>query len=141
MKISIRIRLLASLSSQLDIINSFYMWKLLRKISLYSLLFYQNILKWNILALQIELKGKCEPFQFTLDPPAILMPCQFYQNSTFRKGFRVIVPKFSYFSLVPGTKTVIVLFSVGIHRLNFFFRNKMIHYSNVLKMYPSKRLF
>jgi hypothetical protein len=41
------------------------------------------------IALQIELQGRCEPYQYTLDPPAIYFPSNFYQHSTFRKGFRV----------------------------------------------------
>jgi hypothetical protein len=37
----------------------------------------------------IELRGECEPFQFTLDPPAIFMPGSNYMHSTCRKAFRV----------------------------------------------------
>ena len=38
----------------------------------------------------VELKGECEPFQFTLDPPAIYMPGATYMHTTVRKAFRLI---------------------------------------------------
>ena len=39
----------------------------------------------------LELRGECEPFQFTLDPPAIFVPGSTYMHSTTRKAFRVFV--------------------------------------------------
>ena len=41
------------------------------------------------LANVVELRGECEPFQFTLDPPAIFVPGATYMHSTTRKSFRV----------------------------------------------------
>ena len=38
----------------------------------------------------IELKGECEPFKFTLDPPAIYTPGSTYMHTTTRKAFRLI---------------------------------------------------
>lgn len=38
----------------------------------------------------LELRGECEPFQFTLDPPAIFVPGSTYMQTTTRKAFRVI---------------------------------------------------
>lgn len=38
----------------------------------------------------VELKGECEPFQFTLDPPAIYTPGATYMHTTIRKAFRLI---------------------------------------------------
>lgn len=49
--------------------------------------FTQNINFY--LATVIELRGECEPFQFTLDPPAIFVPGSTYMHSTTRKAFRV----------------------------------------------------
>jgi len=50
---------------------------------------WKNYLKINVLATVIELRGECEPFQFTLDPPAIFVPGSTYMHSTTRKAFRV----------------------------------------------------
>lgn len=43
----------------------------------------------DYLATAIELRGKCEPFQFTLDPSAIYVLGPVYMKSTSRKAFRV----------------------------------------------------
>lgn len=43
----------------------------------------------DYLSTAIELRGECEPFQFTLDPPAIFVPGPIYMQSTNRKAFRV----------------------------------------------------
>ena len=59
------------------------------------------------IALQIELQGRCEPYQYTLDPPAIYFPSKFYQHSTFRKGFRVIFNFDFNSNLLQFTKTAI----------------------------------
>lgn len=38
----------------------------------------------------MEFRGDCEPFQFTLDPPALYIPGANYLRSTIRKAFRLI---------------------------------------------------
>ena len=43
----------------------------------------------DFVATVVELRGNCEPFEFTLDPPAIYVPGQIYMHSTTRKAFRV----------------------------------------------------
>jgi len=43
----------------------------------------------DMIGVVVELKGECEPFQFTLDPPAIFVPGSTYMHSTARKAFRV----------------------------------------------------
>lgn len=43
----------------------------------------------DMVGVVVELKGDCEPFQFTLDPPAIFVPGATYMHSTARKAFRV----------------------------------------------------
>ncbi len=43
-----------------------------------------------------ELRGECEPFQFTLDPPAIFVPGSTYMHSTTRKSFRVFLLLFKF---------------------------------------------
>ncbi len=67
-----------------DTITSDHIGKLMIKFLMQTVNFI------NLIALQIELRGKCEQYQYTLDPPAINFPSKFYQHSTFRKGFRVI---------------------------------------------------
>jgi hypothetical protein len=43
----------------------------------------------DFIGVVVELKGECEPFQFTLDPPAIFVPGATYMHTTARKAFRV----------------------------------------------------
>ena len=53
----------------------------------------EDISTSDFLATAIELRGECEAFQFTLDPPAIFVPGPIYMQSTTRKAFRVYFNK------------------------------------------------
>jgi len=44
----------------------------------------------DFVATVVELKGDCEPFQFTLDPPAVFLPGATAMHTTQRKAFRLI---------------------------------------------------
>ncbi|CAF0775579.1 unnamed protein product [Brachionus calyciflorus] len=50
----------------------------------------EDISTSDFLSSVIELRGECEPFQFTLDPPAIFVPGPVFIQSTIRKAFRLI---------------------------------------------------
>lgn len=54
-------------------------------------LFLSPIFKLTVisLAMAIEMRGECVPYQFALDPPAIFIQGEIYMQTSARKSFRV----------------------------------------------------